>query len=227
LAPVTSDIASNKIVTGVRFMMKDGVLHLQIEEGEAEKGGEVSEGTTEWKPLVPLSKKDDTKVAVLEYLRRSIDLDDLISPKDHVVTGVKFRVLGGHINLEIQATQINPDTGKLVLGSSHWISNDNTPESTKNARIKMTLEDTDIPTLTKHPSIPDSVHDQYLEFGPTSRVKDVAQTTVPFIDIQEIRPTPPVWLRGVGVYHKGQPGYGGFIAPRVFSVSIAGFVRGA
>lgn len=65
----------------------------------------------------------------------------------------------------------------------------------------------------------------YVEFGPTSRYKDVSQTTIPFIDLQEVRPNPPVWLRGVGVYHKGQPGYGGFVAPRVFTVSVVDFMK--
>jgi hypothetical protein len=163
----------------------------------------------------------------LEYTRRSFDLDDLITPKDHVVTGVKFRVLGGHINLEVQATQINQDSGRLVTGSSHWISNDNTPESKENGRLKLVLEEADIPTLSKHPSIPDSVHDQYLQFGPTSRYKDASQTTIPFIDLQQVRPNPPMWLRGVGVFHKGQPGYGGFLAPRVFTVNVADFIKSA
>lgn len=27
-------------------------------------------------------------------------------------------------------------------------------------------------------------------------LQDVSQTTIPFIDLQEVRPNPPVWLRG-------------------------------
>jgi hypothetical protein len=87
------------------------------------------------------------------------------------------------------------------------------------------IDDVDIPTLSKTPSIPDSVHDQYLQFGVTSRYKDVSQTTVPYFDIQEVRPYPAVWLRGLGIYHKGQPGFGGFLAPRVFTQNLADFVK--
>lgn len=29
----------------------------------------------------------------------------------------------------------------------------------------------------------------------------------------------------IGVYHKGQPGYGGFVAPRVFTISIVDFIK--
>ena len=52
----------------------------------------------------------------------------------------------------------------------------------------------------------------------------MAQTTVPFMDIQPVRPNPAVWLHGVGIYHKGQPGYGGFIAPRVFTNDASEFL---
>lgn len=37
----------------------------------------------------------------LSFEDRSIDLDRLEGPKDHIVTGVRFRMLGSHINLEV------------------------------------------------------------------------------------------------------------------------------
>jgi len=115
-------------------------------------------------------------------------------------------------------------TGELLPRTSHWISNDNTPLRSHSPRIQMKrLKDTDMPTRTKFPSIPDSTHDQYLNFEASSRSKDVSQSTIPFIDIQDVRPSPPVWLQGVGIYHKGQKGYGGFIAPRVYTVNLGDF----
>jgi hypothetical protein len=30
ISPVTSDVASNKVVTGIRFVMKDGILQMQV-----------------------------------------------------------------------------------------------------------------------------------------------------------------------------------------------------
>jgi hypothetical protein len=51
-----------------------------------------------------VNKKDDTKVAVLTYTQRSFDLDDLLAPPEHVLTGARFRMLGNHINLEIQVS---------------------------------------------------------------------------------------------------------------------------
>ena len=37
------------------------------------------------------------------------------------------------------------------------------------------------------------------------------QTTVPFIDLQSVAPKSGTWLSGVGLYHKGKLGYGGYI----------------
>jgi len=37
------------------------------------------------------------------------------------------------------------------------------------------------------------------------------QTTIPFIDAQPVAPSTGTWLSGVGLYHKGSPGYGGFV----------------
>lgn len=228
LLPVTTDVSLNKIVTGVRFVMKGGVLYMQIEEGDPTSEGLVKDGSTHWQPLPPINKRNKTQAVQLDYTRRAFDLDDLLVPQHHVVTGIKFRALGNHVNLEIQGTQINTETGQLLPDTSHWISNDNTPESVTGGvppRDELILEDPDVPTHTQHPSVPDSVHDQFVQFGASSHVKDVAQTTVPFIDIQEVRPKPAVWLKGIGVYHKGQWGYGGFIAPRIFTHSAADYIQ--
>ena len=37
------------------------------------------------------------------------------------------------------------------------------------------------------------------------------QRTVPFIDAQIVAPETSTWLSGVGLYHKGKLGYGGYV----------------
>lgn len=86
---------------------------------------------------------------------------------------------------------------------------------------KIVLDDPDIPTRTKAKSQPDSRHNQYLEFSASSIQKDAAQSTVPFIDIQDVVSNPSVPLAGVGIYHKGRPGYGGFLAPKLMTYDFA------
>lgn len=48
-------------------------------------------------------------------------------------------------------------------------------------------------------------------FDSTSISKDAAQTTIPYIDAQKVAPNSGVWLTGIGLYHKGNVGYGGFV----------------
>jgi hypothetical protein len=57
-------------------------------------------------------------------------------------------------------------------------------------------------------------------FDSTSTAKDAAQTTIPYIDAQAVSPGSGVWITGVGLYHKGYIGYGGFVG---FSVTTFDF----
>lgn len=63
----------------------------------------------------------------LAWNKRGIDLDDLMAPKHHVVTGVRFRTLGARLNFEIRVTSMDYVSGKLIdIENSYWYSNDNT-----------------------------------------------------------------------------------------------------
>lgn len=72
--------------------------------------------------------------------------------------------------------------------------------------------------------MPDSKPDTFIKFTSTDMASDAAQTTVPFIDTQYVAPDPPVLLSGIGIFHKGQPHYGGFIAPKVFTYDYSGVI---
>ena len=41
----------------------------------------------------------------MNYEKRSLDIDQLMAPASHVITGVRFRNLGGHLNLEARVSQ--------------------------------------------------------------------------------------------------------------------------
>ena len=62
------------------------------------------------------------------YSERAVDFDDLKAPDGYVITGVKFRKVGSHLNLEATVTEINFKTGQ-VLEPSIRISNDKTEKS--------------------------------------------------------------------------------------------------
>lgn len=81
-------------------------------------------------------------------------------------------------------------------------------------RSEINLDDSDIPTKARL-SEPDWGTNLYLKFTHTDFDKDMAQTTIPFIDSQKVTSYPQVPLRGAGIYYKGSKGYGGFIAPSI------------
>lgn len=98
------------------------------------------------------------------------------------------------------------------MHDSVWISNP------KKEKAKLTFDRPDIPTLSPQLSKPDWRPDQYVEFGPTDRVKDAGQITVPFIDALMVdgKPCP---LSGAGLYLKARPGYAGFVAPVLIALN--------
>ena len=69
--------------------------------------GRIREETREWKPAPEVSIKrsvEDKDYMKMSYEQRAFDTDRLEAPPGHVITGVRMRNIGGHINLEAQVT---------------------------------------------------------------------------------------------------------------------------
>lgn len=122
-----------RIVTGVRFYKQNRIIHMQIQEGKLMERGRVNSTTVRWVPVEDYSIldkgiRDGLDYHTLAWDRREVDLDDLTAPAGHVIvsldilhdslsircflkqilqTGVKFRVVGRHLNLEIRVSEIN------------------------------------------------------------------------------------------------------------------------
>lgn len=211
------------MVTGLRFRKFNRIIHLQIQEGELGPRGSVNASTLQWKPmsdykLLDRGIKNGVDYHTLTWDKRSIDLDDLIAPSSHVVTGVRFRKVGTHLNFEIRITEADFKSGLLMdpLTTSVWISNDNTVQSSER-RTQIILNRPDVPTNSRVKSQPDSTTNQYIDFTHTDMDADAAQTTVPYVDAQEVTSIPPCAISGAGIYHKGLNLYGGFVAPKLIT----------
>ncbi|KAM3962659.1 uncharacterized protein ACR2FA_003285 [Aphomia sociella] len=231
LREVTSDIENNKVVTGVRLVKHKSVFHLQISQGVLHQNGFVSPGS--WVPVKKFNIADggiteNEDYHKLTYENRAIDFDDVVASKDRVLTGVKFQMLGAHLNLVIRATKFSFENGRLVLDNSMWISNDNTDgASGKNKpRTRLELHRPDLPTQSDTPLPVDSSNDQFLEFTHSDFQADAAQSTVPFIDVQPVEPyNGGALLSGAGVIHRGVHGSGGFIALKLFTYDFSQHVQ--
>lgn len=73
-------------------------------------------------------------------------------------------------------------------------------------------------------SIPDFSANKFLKFRPSDPDKDAGQTTVPFIDTQLVLPMHLTVLSGVGIYYKGRPGFGGFVAPKLVIYDMSSYL---
>jgi len=227
LQPAQADTQQNKIVTGVRFVKRGKIIYPQIEQATALMEGGIDETTRAWVEPNQIAYSDvknltkNTKnVFTMSYEQRAMDMDTLEAPDGHVLTGVKLRNIGGHLNLEIQVTPMEFTTGKVVSDRSTWIANDNTP-ATDVPRTLVPIIMPDIPTKYSGPNSVDTTNDQFIQFDASSAHKDVSQTTVPFIDAQPVAPTPATWLGGAGLYHKGRVGYGGFVGFKVLTYDFS------
>uniref|UniRef100_A0A182N8H5 Uncharacterized protein n=1 Tax=Anopheles dirus TaxID=7168 RepID=A0A182N8H5_9DIPT len=220
-----SDIGANRVVTGLRFVKQKQMVHLIVQQGLLLPGGDIANDTLEWVTAKPFSHtdkgvRDGQDYHMLTYDRRSIDLDDVHVHPGYVLTGVRFRTLGTHLNLEIRMTEMNFTTGQLIdPNKSIWIGN----EGMK--RTEISLRYMDVPTLAPAKSIPDSTSGQYLRFGPTGGRLDAAQTTIPFLDAQPVYTVRPTPLSGAGLYHKALSKYGGFVGPKLFTYDFGPHIQ--
>lgn len=198
-----------------------GIIHLAILQrkllpyGQIELNSPISQMEL-WKPSNEFFALDDFGVQkdidyfTLTYENRSINLDSVIAPSGHVVTGLRFKIVNGHITLEIRATQFDYQGGKLMnLGSSRWLSN---PDG---GQVKIPLERVASPMKCLEKSVPNPTANAYVDFGPSDYWSDLSQLTVPFLDTQTVEPHIPVALSGIGLHYKGQPGFGGYVAPKL------------
>uniref|UniRef100_A0A336KP84 CSON013308 protein n=1 Tax=Culicoides sonorensis TaxID=179676 RepID=A0A336KP84_CULSO len=223
-----SDVANNKVVTGVRFTKQNRIIHIQIQEGTLLQRGAIDPSSVQWKPVSDYTIFDrgirnGHDYHTLKWDNRSFDLDDLVAKPSHVLTGVKLRVIGTHLNLEIRVNEFDFISGRIDP-TGEWISNDNTDQSlVKRSEIK--LNRPDIPTATSMKSLPNSYPNQFIDFTNSDFDSDAAQSTVPFIDIQEVTSEPLVPLSGIGTYHKGRDLSGGFVALKIITYDFSPHIQ--
>ncbi|XP_063904374.1 uncharacterized protein LOC135123541 isoform X2 [Zophobas morio] len=218
-----SNTAGNKVVTGLRFVKHNRIIHLQVQEGKLLPFGQIDLSTVRWVPPEDYSiqnknyhKNEDYHVFTWE--ERGVDLADIKAENGTVITGVQFKKVGTRIHLEVRLTPFNFTTGVLKDNQSFIIHDPNIQHKHDSGK-ELKLITTDIPTRSPFPSTRLTT-DTYVQFTNTGYDKDAGQTTVPFFDAQPVESTMPVPLSGVGLFHKGQPGYGGFITPKILTYNF-------
>lgn len=83
-----------RIVTGVKFNKVNNIFHIQVQEGKLGPHGYINESTRSWVTLpgpdfsfYNRSLQDGVDFHKLSYYSRTIDTDNVVAPKNKVVTG--------------------------------------------------------------------------------------------------------------------------------------------
>lgn len=223
------DYLQHRVITGVSIIKDRQTFYWQITQRKLIGRGQVEGPATIRKPYKTartVNVRDDpllvegTDYHTLNWENRSVNLDTLVASPGNVITGVKFVADKGHLSLQIRSTRFDFHTGFLQdIHRSEWISN------SAPVRTPILLQHPDKSDRSPLKSMPDTTLNRYVDFQPTDIQKDAAQTTVPYIDTELVEPTHPTILSGIGLYYKGQTGYGGFIAPQIITYDFTRHIK--
>lgn len=152
-------------------MKVNRVFHLQIQEGQLLPRGMINSTSLRWKPvdsyqIFDRDVVDGTDYHTLDHIKRIVDLDDVqADDPTHVVTGVRFRVFGTHLNLEARLCEYDFVSGKLISPrtTTYWKSNDNNENSnerryvlklnvTKHCNLMLKFQNGSVFEVTTHPN---------------------------------------------------------------------------
>lgn len=83
----------------------------------------------------------------------------------------------------------------------------------------MELENPDDPTKAPE-ELQEVTSGKTVEFRASDFEKDAGQSTVPFFDGRDLEFSPPAPLQGLGVFHRGHKGFGGYLAFRALDLNM-------
>lgn len=84
-----------RVVTGMRFVKQNRIIHIQLQEGQLLERGKINASTVRWIPvddytIFDKGIREGVDYHTLAWDRRDIDLDDLDAYTKHVVVGFKI-----------------------------------------------------------------------------------------------------------------------------------------
>lgn len=98
------------MVTGIRFFKKNRIIHIFISQRKLGPNGRIEAADSNDAEFLSdytfLKEDSGVKEGVdyheLTWKNRNIEIDTIRAPKDEVVTGVRFRVVGDQRNLRFE-----------------------------------------------------------------------------------------------------------------------------
>ncbi|KAH0557329.1 hypothetical protein KQX54_004237 [Cotesia glomerata] len=130
-----SNTADNMVVVGVRFVRQGYMIHVQIKEDKLEPTKFNKYGP--WKPLEDIGYDGSTEKFFLKngnntplqlgldyWHPKTMNLDDLVAPLGYAVTGVRFGLAEGSIELQIRVSPMDYVNRKILDDDkrTYWMS---------------------------------------------------------------------------------------------------------
>ena len=86
-------VVNCRVVTGLRFVKKNRIIHVQIQEGKLLPMGLIDKDSVQWVAVDDMRVTDRNAIHDIDYLtlsweRRALDLDDLQGDHGQVVIGM-------------------------------------------------------------------------------------------------------------------------------------------
>ncbi|XP_014295982.2 uncharacterized protein LOC103580700 isoform X2 [Microplitis demolitor] len=207
-----TDSADSRVVTGIRFIVKNNIVMIQIREGKL-VNGIIDPQTVKWIDDDGQHPEVGPDTVKLSYNIRAFELDDIELPDEHLVTGVKLILTNEkRISLAVRGSAMYNDKKKTFpsIHDQWYYSTPNPYKPRSNIDIKYFKNPVDSNDLNHEMSTPGLDYINFSSSVYSSKDENVA--IIPFIDSRELVTNPPIALGGLGIFYNSKPGYGGFIA---------------
>ncbi|XP_063990138.1 uncharacterized protein LOC135169249 [Diachasmimorpha longicaudata] len=243
LQPVESDVENNMVITGIKFVIKHGILQFQIQQGELKPHWNID--TAEWKPIndigeeiraarlginyngkPPKVKENEDFLVIKLGENNGINFDELEVPFGYVLTGVKFILADKkkekspkRVEIALIATRLHRSTGTLCLDCRKRTVKSNVVHD-QEYKLKTDLD-------PHFPTFPDSGKNQYVLIQSSTVKKEGAQTTLPLFDAVPLVTNPPTPVSGLGIFQKTpvKGDFTGFVALKFLSLDYVQYMK--
>ncbi|CAD6240118.1 GSCOCG00002512001-RA-CDS, partial [Cotesia congregata] len=196
------------VATGAKFTRRDNVIYLQLRQARL-SNGRLTETTKKWidlKRCSPANTKPVFNSDRNKYLE--IKLEDIILPENAVVTGV---TLGESVQGRYLNDNLNFDEKRGEVTQRSQCSGSTTYSVFRNYQVKPSTG----VSIRENNEFSKSCQ-SHISFQGSSQDNEKLPYVVPYVDLREIVTESPEAIRGIGWHHRSFPGYGGFLALKIF-----------
>ncbi|XP_055912739.1 uncharacterized protein LOC129946540 isoform X1 [Eupeodes corollae] len=200
------------VITGVRFVIKDNIIHIEIQEAPFVDDLNIDKDYLYW---TEQPKSDE--VLYLDSKIRNFELGDVELPPNQYIKTIQFKLkneeeglIGLYIN-GITSERIGQQWYPGAKSSEIPLAGSESPDKFADAKHLVSK-----PPLANRP--------YHVSLQPTDLYKEFGISTVPNFDLRSVSSYPAAPVAGIGMYHHTVKGSGGFLALKLIQPNMAPYV---